>query len=431
MDEPRPRVILALIPAVERAIEPLLFGQTAPLRLVASIAEADELERQLDAGHQAVLVSPRLPGLSAGHCTRARAAGLRLVGVALDDQDAEELQALGVDATVDSEATAEQLLVAIVGEPVAAAERQPLEPITDRAAERNERAGTIVAAVGGGAGAGASEVIGSFGALAATRWPALLVELDALAGGLGLRLAADPGQGSLAAVARALESGERDPSRLLEQWLVRRPGWPALLPLADHSEETLHTLAEPGAVRRALDALAERVPLVFVDVGFLLQAGGELPAVCRIHREAVVSADAIVLVLGAREPQLDAGLRQLDLLLGPLDIPPGKLRIVCNGLGGPGAAETRGLKDGLQQRLATRELTVDCWLPFDARALRIASRDGLPLASARRRGRYTKALRGFLNELFLPTAPVARERKRKLAVSEPPPDEEVPLPWRN
>lgn len=432
MDERRPRVILALPPAIEQPLEPLLFGPEAPLRLVASIAEADELERQLDAGHQAVLVSPRLPGLSAGHCLRARAAGLRLVGVALDDQDAEELHALGVDATLDTETTAAQLLAAIVGDPVAPSEAgPPLEGERSGTADRDERAGTIVAVVGGGAGAGASELAGSLAALAAARWPALLVELDALAGGLGLRLAADPGQGSLAAVARALESGEHDLARLLDQWLLRRPGWPALLPLADHSEETLRTLAQPAAVHRSLTALCQPLPLLLVDVGFLLEAGGELPPVCRIHREALISADAIILCLGARESQLDAGLRQLDLLLGPLQIRPARIRVVCNGLAGPGASETRGLKEGLHERLATRELSVDCWLPWDSRALRAATREGLPLAVARRRGSYARALRRLLEELFLPTAPIARERKRKLLISEPPPDEEVPLPWRN
>ena len=44
---------------------------------------------------------------------------------------------------------------------------------------------------------GASECAASLAALAAQRWPTVLVEVDALGGGLDVRLGADATQGSL------------------------------------------------------------------------------------------------------------------------------------------------------------------------------------------------------------------------------------------
>src|SRR5439155_26214580 len=98
MSDGRPRVVLALAPPAERAIEELLFAPQAPVVPAASVAEADELERLLDAGPIAVLLSPELAGITAGHTARARAAGLRIVGVALDEHDERMLASLGADA---------------------------------------------------------------------------------------------------------------------------------------------------------------------------------------------------------------------------------------------------------------------------------------------------------------------------------------------
>jgi len=67
-----------------------------------------------------------------------------------------------------------------------------------------------------------------------------------------------------------------------------------------------------------------------------------------------------------------------------------------------------------------------------------ARRSGSPLALARPRGRYARALRGLLEQLLLPSQPIPRERKTRLPVTVPAaattttlPDEEVSLPWRN
>jgi hypothetical protein len=426
----RPRVILALTPPTERAIEELLFGQEAPLAPAASVAEADELERMLDAGHTAVLLSPELAGLTPGHCARARAAGLRLVGIALDERDQQLLSMLGADAVVPAGCTAADLHAAIVG--VSVDRPSPAQVSEATRQEARGDGGALVAVVGSKGAPGASECAVSLAALAAARWPALLVELDTLGGSLALRLGADAGQGSLVAVARALASERPALGELLERWLCRCEGWPAALPLGEPDPDTLTALAQPGATSSALRALTAVSPLVVVDVGFLLGDGGELGARERVHREALVSADAVVLVLGAREAQLEAGLAQLDLLLGELGLRRERLRIILNGLGGPGTIARRNLEQALLERLAARQLTADSWLPWDGRALRRAEQHGLPLALARPRGGYTRALLRFLDELFLPTAPATQERKRKLPRPHAPiANEEVQLPWQS
>jgi hypothetical protein len=58
----RPAVVLALTPIGERAIEPLLFGPEAAVQPLASVGEADELERTVGPSADAVLVSPDLSG---------------------------------------------------------------------------------------------------------------------------------------------------------------------------------------------------------------------------------------------------------------------------------------------------------------------------------------------------------------------------------
>jgi Flp pilus assembly CpaE family ATPase len=429
MSDSRPRVVLALTPPAERAVEELLFGPESPIVPVESIAEADELERLLDSGHAAVLLSPELAGLSAGHAARARAAGFRVVGVALDEHDERALVALGADAIIESTCSPEDFRAAVAGDDFdgssdVRAEEQMLE------GERRRGVGAVVAVVGSKGAPGASECAASLAALASGRWPTVLVEVDALGGALALRLGAEAAEGSMLAVARALAAGEQGLGELVERWVCRREGWPAALPYGDAAEAGT-MLTRPGAVRHALEALTRISPLCFVDVGFLLAEADELGPCCRIHREALVSADAVVLVVGAREPQLEAGLAQLDLLLGPLSLPRERLRIVVNGLGGPGTTPRRDLEQALLDRLAARELTADAWLPWDGRALRRAEAAALPLAIARPRGPLARELMRFLDELFLPTTPAARERKRKLPQPAQRDDEEVPLPWRS
>ena len=425
MSAERPAVVLALTPVAERAIEPLLFGAQAVVEPLASVGEADELDHELGPNAEAVLLSPELSGLTPAHCVRARARGARLVGIALDEDDRQALSALAVDETFDAEAGADTLRRALHDAPTAVT----VAPVP--ATPSSERASSVIAVIGSKGAPGASECAASLAALAARRWQALLVELDALGGALDLRLAADAHQGSLLGVARAADAGESALRGLLERWLATREGWPPALLGPATLAQAVPELARPGAVAKALNALAAVTPLTVLDVGFQLDEGEEGGPVARIHREALVAADAVLLVLGAREDQLRAGLAQVELLLDKLAIKRERLRIAANGLGGPGAIATTELTETLAQRLADRGLALDAALPWDGRALAKATRAGLPLAIAHPRGRYARTLARLLEQLFLPVAPEPRERKRMLIPPAPKEQtEEVALPWR-
>ena len=268
--------------------------------------------------------------------------------------------------------------------------------------------GSVLAVIGSKGAPGASECAASLAALAVERWTCVLVELDALAGGLDLRLGADPAAG-LAARARPRRGrGRRRPRRASRALADRARG------LAARPRRSARLRADARRARparrggRHASRLASVYPLTVCDLGFLLAEGDEAGPACRVHREAVVAADAVLLVVGAREEQLRAGLAQLDTLLA-LGIPPERLRVALNGVGGPGAAARSTLEQILPGQLAERRFALDAWLPWDGRALAAPS-GWAPLARARRRGSYTRALAGLLEQLFLPVAPAPRER---------------------
>ena len=230
-----------------------------------------------------------------------------------------------------------------------------------------------------------------------------------------------------------MASGDGALGELLERWLAVCEGWPPVLVGPPDPEQALGELTRPGAVAATLRALASVYPLVIADIGFLLLEGAEAGAACRVHREALVTAHAVLLVLGARDEQLRAGLTQLDALL-ELGIPSQRLRVVVNGVGGPGATTRNALEHVLARQLAERGFALDAWLPWDGRALARAQRTGVPLAAARPRGPYARAHRRLLDELFLPVAPAPRERKLRLVPPAPrdeEAEEEVALPWRS
>jgi hypothetical protein len=407
-------VVLALTPDAERAVEHMVFGRGAVLEARASASEADELEREVAMCEAAaVLVSPDLSGLTAAHCARVRARGVRVAGLASDSREQQQLLALGVDEVVEPTDSEQAFVTALRGpaEEPAREVRGPEVP-PDVFAE-DFRSGGVLAVIGSKGAPGASECAASLAVLAAERWPCVLVELDALGGGLDLRLGTDPRQGSLLGLARAVGAGDGAVGELLDRWLTVREGWPPALVGAPDPARALGELASPGVPAAAVRALASLYPLVVADVGFLLFEGEDAGAACRVHREAVVAADAVLLVLGAREEQLRAGIDQLDLLLA-LGIAPERLRVAVNGIGGPGATARIQLERVIVGQLAERRFALDAWLPWDGRALARAQRTGLPVARARRRGAYARALAQLLEELFLPVAPIARERKLRL-----------------
>lgn len=413
----RPRVVLALTPIAERAIEHLLFGAEAPVELIGSAAEADELDRlaadaSIDA--DAILISPQLPGLSTGHCARLRATDLRILGLALDDHDRERLAHLGADATIGIDASPEQLRTsARAGAADSGASRRTSG--TDRRDRDHGRA--VLAVVGSKGAPGTTECAASLAALLSDRWPVLLLECDALGGDLDVRIGADPDDGSTLALVRALQADRADElDDLLARWTVAGRGWPAVLLGPPPGSGSATELARPGAIARALDALASRWPAVVCDVGFTLDERHD--AAARIHREALVHADAVLLVIGGRDAQLRHGLVQLDALLDDLAIGRERLRVAVNGLGAPGTSDRATVEQTIVAALAERRLTADAWLEWDARGLRRAQRLALPLARAHPRSAYARVLGRLLDTLFVPPVePVASARKQPLAAT--------------
>jgi Flp pilus assembly CpaE family ATPase len=402
-------------------LEQLLFGSDAPLQLLATALDADELLDKVQTHRpDAVLASPDLSGLTCAHSERVRAAGSRLVGVATGPREEHSLQELAADSTIDLSVSREALLSALRGSGDPPADISSSRPLR---VERREHGGCLVAVIGGKGAPGSSECAASLAALASNRWETLLVETEALGGGgLALRLGADPNEGSILGLVRATQAGEGALPELLERWLCHRDRWPDVL-LGAPEPETVEEFSQPGVITQALHALSDTYPLVVCDVGFLI-ADTRAPA-ARLHREVLVAADAVVIVLGATEAQLRQGRRQLDTIHKTLAIPPERLRILVNGLGGPSSATKDAINATIAEQVGDSGVTVDAWAPWDARGARRARNRGLPIALAHRHGHYARALTRLLDEMFLPdqtgTRPKARHKKRRL---------EIPVSWR-
>ncbi|RDI75857.1 hypothetical protein Gocc_0276 [Gaiella occulta] len=268
----------------------------------------------------------------------------------------------------------------------------------------SRRSGAALAVIGTKGAPGTSECAASL----AERWPAVLVELDALGGALDLRFAGGPRRGGLLELVRAAGSADGVVGELLERWLADADGWPPVLLGPPEFERDLSELAHPGAVSNALAALRSHFPLIICDLGFLLAEGMHTgPAAC-IHREALLSADAVVLVIGARGQQIGHGIAQLGLLLGPLALPPERVFVVVNGCGGPASVSRQSLELTFAAALAEGGLAVNAWLPWDKRALARTARRGYPLARAHLRGPYARALTGLLDQLRSAVPGIAR-----------------------
>jgi MinD-like ATPase involved in chromosome partitioning or flagellar assembly/CheY-like chemotaxis protein len=429
------RVVLGLAPPEEEAIEEVLYG-SGELRVLASAADGAEL-LELAAAFRPdlVLLSAELPGLGAGSLARLGALGPRLAGVALDPHGAAALEALGLDLVVQAPLEAGRLLELLT--PQHGPETEPPESSREMPRLPRRREGSVVAFVGARGAPGASELAASFAAHAARSHRVLLVELDADGSRIARRLGVDPHEGSLLGLVRALAAGEDDPAALLPHWIVTGSrGWPAVLPGLPDPTRDLDQTTAPALAERLLETLSAAYPLVVCDLGHRLGRGGGDSAVS-LQRDVAVVADALVNVVGSRPDQLDAGLAQLDLLLDELRVAPERLRVVVNGQTGARSPRRAAGAAVLTRALAGRGLTVDAWLPFDARAHRAALRGGLPLALASRRGAYAQGVAELARTILLPDLPRPAARKLRLlprAAGAPGPalaGEEVALPWRH
>lgn len=430
------RLLLGLSPPDEQAVEEILYGSER-LSVLAGGASGGELIG-LAAAHaaDAALLSHDLPGLDGACVSRLRAKGLRTVGIAANDAAALVLGELDVDAVIRPPLSLADLLEQLQ-EPD---EQQPRTradgPSGSRVEESGPR-GNVLAVIGSKGAPGASELAASFAALVAPRWPVLLAELDGDGGQLALRLDADPQQGSLLGPARALRRNEPETRQLLPRWLVGgKRGWPRVLLGPPDSPRSLSEVVVPGVARELVELLAEEFALVVCDVGHRLARGGDPDAAIRLHRDVLVAADAVVLTLGMRQEQLRAGFGQLELLLSDLSVPVERLRVVVNGQGAPGASPSADTVAAITHELGQQGLTVDAWLPWDARALRASVRLGLPLTVARARGSYAKALQRLVESVLVPTTAQPLTRKWRLrpaaaeAVLETEAVGQVALPWR-
>jgi Flp pilus assembly CpaE family ATPase len=297
-----------------------------------------------------------------------------------------------------------------------------------------------LAVVGSKGAPGASELAASFATIVARQWRLLLCELDGDGGQLALRLGADPREGSLLGLARAVKAHEPDQAGLLSHWLIDAGrGWPTVLLGSPQPPADLVDATGPGMVERLLTVLTESFPLVVCDVGQRLRrSNGDPDAATRLHRNVLASADAVVLVIGSRQEQLRAAIAQLELLLDELAVGPERLRVVVNGQPGTRAPRKTDTAGTISQELAAHGLTVDAWLPYDEKAQQASVRLGVPLAVARPRGAYARAVREFVEAVLLPGVPQPAARKRRLRpqarVQPPTPapaaSGEVTLPWR-
>jgi Flp pilus assembly CpaE family ATPase len=429
------RVLLGLAPPDEQAIEELLYG-SEELKIIAGGASASELIG-VAAAHaaDAILLSHDLPALDAGTISRLRAKGLRTIGVAASDAAAAALDELDVDAVLRHPFALEDLLGEL-REPMDEQAQMSRNGSAGAPTRERDRNGNVLAVIGSKGAPGASELALSLATLVARSWSVLLAEFDGDGGQLALRLGADPHVGSLLGAARALRRNDPELRELLSRWLAGgERGWPHVLLAPPDPQRTLGEVVVPGLAHGLVDLLAQQFALLVCDVGHRLTRSDQPDAAVRLHRDLLVCADVVVLVVGQRQEQLRTGFAQLQLLLDELSIARERIRVVVNGRGAPGASSTAETVAAITRELDEQGLCVDAWLPWDRRALSASVRLGLPLAGARPRGQYAKTLQRFLDSVLIPTTakPLARKRQARTSTPEVGQDKvvrEVALPWR-
>ncbi|HET8895306.1 MAG TPA: hypothetical protein VFM96_14535 [Gaiellaceae bacterium] len=295
------RVLLGLAPPDEQAIEELLYG-SEQLKIIAGGASASELIG-VAAAHaaDAILLSHDLPALDAGTISRLRAKGLRTVGVAASDAAAAALGELDVDVVLRHPFALDDLLDEL-REPIE--EQAQISRNSSAGAQARERGrnGNVLAVIGSKGAPGASELALSLAALVARSRSVMLAEFDGDGGQLALRLGADPHAGSLLGAARALRRNDPELRELLSRWVAGgERGWPHVLLAPPDPQRTLGEVVVPGLAQGLVDLLAEQFALLVCDLGHRLTRSDQPDAAVRLHRDLLVCADVVVLVLGQRQ----------------------------------------------------------------------------------------------------------------------------------
>ncbi|MDX6516536.1 MAG: hypothetical protein QOH73_2202, partial [Gaiellaceae bacterium] len=158
-------LLLGLTPTDERAIESVLYD-SGLVEVTGSAGSAHELAAlAVRSAAEVALVSLDLQQLDARSCARLRAGGLRLVGLALEPATGARLRELGVDAIVDATVSGLAFVAALesASDPDATEQAPTRSEQPDDA--RDDREGSVVAVIGGGGAAGASECASSLAAL--------------------------------------------------------------------------------------------------------------------------------------------------------------------------------------------------------------------------------------------------------------------------
>ena len=271
-------------------------------------------------------------------------------------------------------------------------------------------------------------------------WPVLLVELRRRRRPTRAPPRRRPAPGIAARPCSAPCSDEPALDESAPRWLVGgsaagRPSCSACPTRAGRPRR----IDQPGMIRTGARRARRQLPARGrCDVGHPARRTRDDRPVVRCHREALLAgADAVLLVLGSGR--------------GAAPTPASRRSNCCStswrshrsGSGSSSTARaaparpTRETRAGAPPGSREARLAVDARLPWDEKALARPVRLGLPLAAARPRGGYARALARLLETLC---CPARRRAARKQRLTVPPErgrgsraeraEEEVALPWR-
>jgi MinD-like ATPase involved in chromosome partitioning or flagellar assembly len=246
----------------------------------------------IEESYDVLLAGHRWPALTRALVADVHARGRAVLGVYDPDETASRahLVGLGVDALIESDASADAFVRSIVSVAGTRGDRTHPQP-----PEIDVRLGRLVT-VGGAPGVGRTEVALQLTAALAARVPSVvLVDADDVAPALAQRLHA-PIEPNLAAAIDAVEHGRG----VLEECVLAVPGIGGGL-VAGIPNPRAWTQTRPGEVMRVIDRLADTADIVVADgAGMLDDVGGSgSRSRYATGRALVREADAVVVVCDA------------------------------------------------------------------------------------------------------------------------------------